>query len=102
MFTVLVLYGQPDDPGAFDAHYRDTHIAIASRLPGLRKYTHGKASAPDGDAPYYYVARLEFFSADDRAAALGSPEMEAAVADVGTFATGGVTIVLNDESEVSL
>lgn len=102
MFTVVVLYGPPDDPAAFDAHYSGTHVAIASRLPGLRSYTHGRTSAPEGDAPYYYIARLGFSSADARATALGSPEMEAAVADVGTFATGGVTILLSDEVEAGL
>ena len=42
MFTVVVLYGPPDDPAAFDAHYSGTHVAIASRLPGLVSYTHGR------------------------------------------------------------
>lgn len=102
MFTINVLYGAPDDPGAFAAHYRGTHVAIASRLPGLRRYVHGPVSAPEGEAPYHYSARLEFASAADRQAALGSPEMEAAVADVQTFATGGVTIFLADEADALL
>ena len=102
MFTINVLYGAPDDPDAFDAHYRDAHVPIASRLPGLRKYAHGPVSAPERDAPYHYSARLEFDSAADRRAALGSPEMEAAVADVQTFASGGVTIFLTDEVDASL
>jgi uncharacterized protein (TIGR02118 family) len=34
-----VLYDRPDDPEAFDRHYRDVHIPLARKIPGLRRYT---------------------------------------------------------------
>ena len=39
MLRAFILYGQPNDPAAFDRDYRDTHIGLAQRFPGLRRYT---------------------------------------------------------------
>ena len=33
---LIVLYSPPDDPAAFDAHYRDVHTPMVRRYPGLR------------------------------------------------------------------
>lgn len=84
-----MLYNTPDDPEAFDRHYRDVHIPLAKKLPGLRRYTVSRGvSAGRGD-PYHLIAALEW---DDMAAmqrAFGSPEGAAAGEDVPKFATGG-------------
>ena len=37
---LVVSYGQPDDPAAFDAYYRDTHTPLATSLPGLVRLQH--------------------------------------------------------------
>jgi uncharacterized protein (TIGR02118 family) len=56
----LALYETPADPAAFDRHYRDVHIPLGSRLPGLRRYTVGwDAAAVRGGTPYFLVAELE-------------------------------------------
>jgi hypothetical protein len=58
MIRLLVLYGQPKDPVSFDKYYHETHIPIAKRMKGLKKWTIGKVQGtPDGQpAPFYYVA----------------------------------------------
>ena len=33
---LVVSYGQPEDPAAFDAYYRDTHAPLALAQPGAR------------------------------------------------------------------
>ncbi|HEY0506587.1 MAG TPA: EthD family reductase, partial [Blastococcus sp.] len=33
---LVVEYGQPTDPAAFDRHYRDVHIGLAQTIPGLQ------------------------------------------------------------------
>ncbi|MGO9781118.1 MAG: EthD family reductase [Streptosporangiaceae bacterium] len=33
----LALYETPADPEAFDRHYREIHIPLECRLPGLRR-----------------------------------------------------------------
>lgn len=93
---LVVLYGSPDDPGAFDAHYTQTHAPLAEKIPGLRRFDHGHVlGSADGSAPpYYYMAELHF---DDAAAAdsgLASPEGQAAGADVANFASGGATLMV--------
>ena len=66
MVRVFALYGQPEDPAAFDRYYRDTHIGLAQRLPGLRRYTISRGlQAVEGESPYRLIAELDF---DDQAA----------------------------------
>ena len=42
MPRLIALYDLPDDPEAFDAHYRDVHSGIVARYPNLRVVTHKK------------------------------------------------------------
>ena len=99
---LLVSYGQPTDPGAFDAHYRDVHAPLAGRMPGLVRFTygHGQSLDPAQPAPYL-LAELDFDSAEAMAAAFASTEGQAAAADVGTFASGGATMAHFDVRSVS-
>lgn len=97
-FQLTVLYHQPDDPAAFDAHYESTHAPLASTMPGLASYAVARPSpGPDGSPPpEYLVAMLQFADAQAFEAAVGSDEGKAAVADVDTFATGGVTMLTGE------
>src|SRR5258708_34794363 len=102
MARVLVLYKTPRDATAFDKYYFETHIPIAKKIPGLRKYevSTGAIATPAGPSGTHLVAILHF---DDMAAiqhAFGSAEGQAAAADVATFATGGVDMLLFDEKQV--
>jgi len=92
---LLVLYGHPTDPSAFDDYYVSTHAPIAKKLPGLRSYTinSGAIGAPDGKAASYLVAELDFDSLAALQSALGSPEGAAAAGDLNNFATGGASML---------
>lgn len=102
MIRLLVLYGQPDDPKAFDRHYQEVHIPIAKRMPGLKKWTIGKVQGtPDSQpSPYYYVADLYMETREDFDNLLSSPEGLAAVDDVPNYATGGATFLYTEIEEV--
>lgn len=102
MIRLLVLYGHPQDPAAFDKYYQETHIPIAKRIKGLKKWTIGKVQPnPDGQpAPYYYVADLYVESRAAFDELLASPEGQAAVADVPNYATGGATFLYTEVEEV--
>lgn len=102
MIRLLVLYGQPSDPAAFDRYYEEAHIPLARKLKGLKKWTVGKvAGTPDGQfAPYYYVADLYMESREEFEQLLASPEGQAAVADVPNYATGGVTFLYTEVAEI--
>jgi uncharacterized protein (TIGR02118 family) len=96
MVKLMVLYGKPEDPSAFDAYYAATHAPLAEKIPNLRRFEHGKAlgSADGSEAPYYYIAELSFDDPDALQAAMSSPEGQAAGGDVAKFATGGVTMLV--------
>jgi uncharacterized protein (TIGR02118 family) len=94
MVKAVVLYGPPKDAEAFERHYADTHTALATAIPGLRRFEAAQGIAtPDGsDLPYQRIAELTFDDMDVLQAALGSEQGQAAVNDIPNFATGGATI----------
>lgn len=95
MAQILVLYHTPADAAAFDRYYRETHIPIAKKIPGLRSYTINASPIQSlgGSAPYL-IAELNFDSSEEMSAALMSEEGQAAAADVSNFATGGATLLM--------
>jgi uncharacterized protein (TIGR02118 family) len=101
MARLVVMYRTPQDAAAFDKYYVDKHVPIAKKIPGVRKYeiSQGPVATPAGPSSYHLVAVLHF---DDMAAiqkGVASPEGQAAVADVGVFATGGVDIFMFDQRD---
>ena len=96
MHRITIEYAAPADAEGFDSHYRDTHVPLASGLPGLRRFTlsHPRALGR-GDAPYL-VAELWFDDADAMRAALKSPEMASTGADAEhmreAFGIPGITM----------
>ena len=77
----LALYDTPADPEAFERHYREVHIPLLRRLPGLRRYAIGGDAAAVRGAPYYLIADLEWESMDELRAAFASPEGRATADD---------------------
>jgi uncharacterized protein (TIGR02118 family) len=102
MARVVVMYKAPKDPVAFDKYYFATHVPIAKRIPGLRKYevSQGAVGTPAGPSGVHLVAILHFDAMAAVQRAFASPEGQAAVADVQTFATGGVDIFMFDNRDV--
>lgn len=102
MAKLLVLYRAPKDPSVFERYYRDTHIPLVKKISGLRKLetSKGPVNAPGGGAPYHFVATLEFDSMEALGGALGSPEGQAAAADVGNFADGGADLLFFETQTV--
>jgi uncharacterized protein (TIGR02118 family) len=99
---VVVTYRTPKDPAAFDKYYAETHIPLAKKMPGLRKYTvsKGPVATPAGPSGFHLIATLTFDSMAAIQAAFGSAEGRATAADVGNFATGGADIMFFDTKEV--
>ena len=88
---VVVLYGTPDDPAAFDAHYQGVHAPLVEKIPGLERWSMAKfvGAADNGDLPFYQIVELHFADADAVQAAFGSSEGGAAAADYGQIAPPG-------------
>jgi len=78
----LVLYETPADPAAFDRHYREVHLPLARKLPGLRRYTVGREPAGvRGGEPCHLVAELEWDTMEELRAAFAGPEGRACAED---------------------
>ena len=96
-----MLYPQPDDPEAFDRHYREVHIPLAKQLPGLRRYTVSRSQAQvRGGAPYYLIAELDWDDKESMQRAFQSPAGKATADDVPTFAPSGVISMTFEVEEV--
>ena len=54
----LALYETPADPEAFDRHYREVHIPLGRRLPGLRRPGGQRCSREWGMNLRAYTRRL--------------------------------------------
>lgn len=97
MVKLIALYAKPDDVAAFEKHYREVHVPLAMKMPGLKKCELGWVrGAPGGEARYHLVAELYF---EDRAAlkaALSSPEGAAAAKDVMGFAGKIIHMMIAD------
>lgn len=101
MARLVVLYKKPTDPAAFDHYYSETHIPLAKRMPGLRKYdlSKGPVATPAGPSEFHLVASLEFDDMSAMQKAFASPEGQATAADVRNFATGGVEMLMFETEE---
>ena len=95
MIKVTILYGHPTDAREFERYYAETHLPIAARMKGVERLELTRFSPdPDGSRPAYYrMAELYFPGEARMQSTLGSPEGQAAVADLANFATGGVTVL---------
>lgn len=103
MHRLTILYGMPTDPTAFTTYYRETHIAIAKKMPGLTAWNLSWIDPePNSEQEYILIAELYAESSDAMDAALSSPEGQAATGDLANFVTGSVTFLRGDEENVEL
>ena len=101
MYTVTVLYPNPEDPAAFDAHHDRVHVPIASRMTGLIRWTAHRIESRDGTTPLYHlIVQLSAPTRADLDAVLASPEGVAAAADVPNFATGGAVFLFGEQADL--
>jgi len=94
MHHVVALYGTPQDPDHFRAHYLSTHLPLARKLPGLVDMHYSFAVETLGPGETYFCTWTGIFAdAEAAAAAMQSPEGQAVAADVANYASGGVTLL---------
>ena len=95
---LTVVYANPTDPEAFEAHYSSVHVPMAAKVPGVLRSEFAKVfPKEDGTpTPKYRVAELYFTDYDSAVAALGSPEGGALAGDAVQLGTGGVEFLLCD------
>jgi uncharacterized protein (TIGR02118 family) len=101
MPRLIALYSVPDDPEAFDTHYRDVHALIVARYPNLRDVTLTKPIGVAGrPAPFHLMSEMAFDSEADLDDALMSEAGTESARDLRNFAGAGVTLfIAPDEAD---
>ena len=100
MIKLSVLDGPPKRPAEFEKYYAEVHLPLAAKMQGVKKLEASKVvGTPDGSTPAFYrLADLYFDSMDHMKRVMDTPEAKATVADLGNFATGGVTVLISEVS----
>ncbi len=95
MVKLIVMYGPPQDTEAFEEHYANIHAPLAAKIPDVKRFESGLVTGtPDGSTPAYHrIAELWFEGEEQMRDSLATPEAQAAVGDIQTFATGGATVL---------
>lgn len=96
MARMVVIYKQPADASAFDAHYFGVHVPLAKQLPGLRRYevSRGPIVSPTGGPPWHLVATLHFDDLAAIKAAFATPLGQACAADRRKFAPDDANVIM--------
>jgi uncharacterized protein (TIGR02118 family) len=99
---LIALYSQPEDPAAFDAHYRDVHSPIVRSYPNLLSVRLTKADGVGGrPAAYYLMAEMSFATRADLDEALASEPGRESGRDLRNFAQAGVTLFVADDADAT-
>ena len=91
---LVVLYATPDDTDTFDKRYRDEHVPLVEKVPGLERFEWATfaAAADGGELSYHVMAELYFADPDALQTALGSDEGKATAAHFEQIAPAGSRI----------
>jgi uncharacterized protein (TIGR02118 family) len=99
---LIGLYQVPEDPDAFDTHYRDVHAQIVRRYPELREVRLTKADGVAGrPPPFYLLAEMVFDSRADLDEALASDPGAESARDLRNFARAGVALFVADDDDAT-
>lgn len=104
VLVVLLTLKPGTDVESFERHYREVHVPLAKKLPGLKKYTRTLVRpSSHRPAPYYRMAQLYFEDYDSLKRAMASPESQATLKDAGFFShVGDMVQFIAEEEEVPL
>ncbi|HKR86856.1 MAG TPA: EthD family reductase [Phenylobacterium sp.] len=98
---MIALYKTPEDADAFFAHYREVHIPLVRKLPGLAKVEITQINKTLlGEKGNFLLAEMTFTDPEAFQAAMRSPENAAAGADAVAFAGELVTVMTGETLEI--
>jgi uncharacterized protein (TIGR02118 family) len=104
MAKMVVVYKKPADVKAFEKHYFETHIPLAKKIPGLRKYeiSNGPITVIAGPPDVHLIGTVYVDDLDAMKKGFASSEGQAAGADRRLYAPdeSGVQMFVFDTREV--
>jgi uncharacterized protein (TIGR02118 family) len=94
--ALVVVYGHPTDPAAFQGRLHNSHIPLVWEVPGVQEIViHSSMAGLDGTAgDIYQLGTVIFASQAEMQEALVSEQAQVALVDLADFATGGFTAYL--------
>ena len=93
MHKIVVLYNPPADPAHFKNYYETSHLPLVAKMPNLLASRHSFAiEGMGGPAPFFAIWEGDFADEASANAGLSSEIGQAVAADVGNYASGGITI----------
>ena len=95
---LVVLYGHPKDPAAFEKYYQETHLPMLAKHAGEIGFQSGVLVKFDAGAQYYRKAELTFASPDALKKGTATAGFKAVGDDIPKFATGGFTVLTGEET----
>src|SRR3981189_3735859 len=95
MHKLLVLYNEPKDPTHFRKYYVETHLPLASKIPGVKasRYSFEVKPLGPGKAPYFCSIIAEFKNEAALMSGLASKEGQAVAGDLANYASGRIKIL---------
>ena len=104
MARLVAIYKKPADVEAFNKHYFGTHIPLAKKMPGFRKYevSSGPISTLTEPSDIHLIGAVYFDDLEAMQKAFASPEGRACAADRQIYAPDdtGVQIFSFETEEV--
>jgi uncharacterized protein (TIGR02118 family) len=95
---LIALYKQPSDPAAFEKAYFETHLPLIDKLPGLHSKSVTRFTRDLMGSGFYLMAEMIFPDEATLKAAMKSPEMAAAGANLDSFAKGLYSLFYAEEA----
>jgi uncharacterized protein (TIGR02118 family) len=101
MVKLVVLYKKPQNVEEFEKKYREEHMPIVNRIPGLKSVEISKmVGAPMGESPYYMMAELYFDNMDALKAGMSSPEGKESAKNIMSFAKDIISMMFAEVEKV--
>ncbi len=103
MFSALILFGYPRDTAAFEGHFDRSFRPLVLAIPGIETVTINRiAGAAKGDPAFYFVVEVRFASEEAMQHGLNSEHGQAMAREMGSFASGGVTVLFSQTAVMEL
>jgi uncharacterized protein (TIGR02118 family) len=101
MARMMMIFTKPKDVAAFEKHYFETHVPMAKKLPGLRKYevSRGPIATRTGASDFHLVSTLHFDSLAAIKEAFATEIGQACAADRRALAPDGDALMLLFETQ---
>src|SRR5215210_3418492 len=102
MVKIIVLWGRPDDPEAFERRYVNEYLPVAREVPGVRlvELSTVLGSPRGGETAYYRVGEIWLGTREEAQASLASDAGQAWLAELDRLADALPVEVLMTEADL--